>query len=47
MPFITDDFHYKLVDDDEYVEKYKDFAIARKLYVWQDVPFPDDGVSLF
>lgn len=47
MPFITADFDNRLVDDDEYVQKYKDYCIARKLYVWLDAPFPDDDVSLF
>lgn len=36
MPFITNDFNHLLVDDDEYhqnPEKYRDYVIARRLYV--------------
>lgn len=47
MPFITNDFDNQLVDDDEYVGKYKDYVIARKLYVWVDTPFADDDVRVF
>lgn len=47
MPFITCDHNSRLVDDEEYVQKYNDYFIARKLYVWLDVPFSDDDVSLF
>lgn len=47
MPFITDDYDNRLVDDDEYVQKYKDYFIARKLYVCLDALFPDNDVSFF
>lgn len=47
MPFITNDFDHLLVDDEEYVkEKYKNYVILRKLYVWLNDPFPDSDVSL-
>ncbi|KAG4070932.1 hypothetical protein HA402_001369 [Bradysia odoriphaga] len=44
MPFITDDYESKLVDDDEYYGnlEYKNWVIARTLCVWRHKrPFPD------
>lgn len=49
MPFITNDFNNMLVDDTDYEqhgEKYKDYVVARRLFVSAKKPFSNE-VSVY